>query len=166
MSIELPFMPIVHDNTDHAAWDVSVFVSGTPASKGSKSYKGMFRSKKTGRKVPILVESAGDKLADWRDDVRCALAPGGQPIKALGDAPIIASLHFVLYRPKSTSKKKTPAAIKKPDIDKLERAILDAAKSAGIYRDDSQVVGGIKSKRIAEIGETTGCLIQFAAVYP
>ena len=68
-------------------------------------------------------------------------------------------LRFILPRPKSTPKRKpTPPAIKRPDIDKLARAILDAL--TGIwFTDDSTVIDLRATKRIAEPDETTGVLI-------
>ena len=37
-----------------------------------------------------------------------------------------------------------------PDIDKLERAVLDAMTIAGVWGDDSQVVSGTRGKRYAD----------------
>ena len=55
---------------------------------------------------------------------------------------------FALPRPKSLAKK-VSAHIKRPDIDKLARAALDAL-SGVIWRDDSQVVELVASKSYAE----------------
>lgn len=145
--------------------DVDIFVPGIPGTQGSKSFKGMFRSKKTGRMVPILMESAGDKLASWRQDIREGLTAGdGNPVARLEGRPVLAVLHFTLTRPKSTPKTRTPLAVKKPDLDKLQRAVFDAMKSAGVYNDDSQIVACYSGKRLAEPGETTGCLIRLFAL--
>jgi Holliday junction resolvase RusA-like endonuclease len=65
---------------------------------------------------------------------------------------------FVLPRPKATPKKKTPPAIKKPDSDKLARAVLDGMTGV-VYVDDSQVVDVHSRKRLADIDETVGCQI-------
>lgn len=65
-------------------------------------------------------------------------------------------LGFVLPRPKSTPKRSpTPPATKRPDLDKLTRAVLDALTNVWLA-DDSQVVHIEASKRIAEIDETPG----------
>ena len=49
------------------------------------------------------------------------------------------NITFAFIRPKSVSAKKRPYVIVKPDIDKLERAVLDALTHHA-YDDDSQVV--------------------------
>jgi crossover junction endodeoxyribonuclease RusA len=67
-------------------------------------------------------------------------------------------LAFVMPRPKSAPKTKTLPAVKRPDIDKLTRAILDAITGICLV-DDSQVVGLKASKRIALPGEYPGCHI-------
>jgi crossover junction endodeoxyribonuclease RusA len=71
------------------------------------------------------------------------------------EGPIAVGLEFVLYRPVSTPKSKTPPATKKPDIDKLERAVLDALTHV-IWTDDAQVTIVLKRKRVAELGESPG----------
>lgn len=125
---------------------LSIFIPGDPAPQGSKRHVGR----------GVMVESSR-RVAPWRNDIRAALIDlRGQP-KTYFDGPVRIALEFVLYRPQSTPKRKTPPAVKKPDLDKLMRAVLDAVGSAGVWRDDSQVTQTICSKRLAEIGETTGC---------
>lgn len=141
-----------------SGYQFSVFVAGEPAPQGSKRYLGTYKDK-AGRTRGRMVESSA-KVAPWRAAVRDAFtAPDGQPKWRLGDAPIDAYLGFIMPRPKSTPKKKTPPAVKKPDIDKLQRAVFDAIGSAGVWGDDSQLVRVVAAKRIAEIGETPGCSI-------
>lgn len=128
---------------------LSIFVPGFAAPQGSKRHVGR----------GIMIESS-KKVAPWRADVRLALLDAdGQPL-AVFDGPVTVRLEFILRRPVSTPKKATPPATKKPDIDKLGRAILDAVSSAGCWRDDSQVVRLNLTKRLAEIGETPGCKIR------
>ncbi len=67
------------------------------------------------------------------------------------------TLEFRMPRPKSTPKA-TPAAVKRPDLDKLARAVLDAITGT-VLVDDSQVVDLSASKRLAEVGESPGALI-------
>jgi crossover junction endodeoxyribonuclease RusA len=124
------------------------FVPGIAAPQGSKRHVGN----------GIMVESS-KKLKPWRDDIRNALTDaGGQP-RARFDGAVCVRLEFILYRPASTPKRITPPATKKPDLDKLMRAILDAITSAGIWRDDSQVIRASISKRLAKLEETPGCHI-------
>lgn len=55
------------------------------------------------------------------------------------DDAVEINIFFAFVRPKSVSAKKRPYMIVKPDIDKLERAVLDALTHHA-YDDDSQVV--------------------------
>lgn len=128
---------------------LSVFIPGNPAPQGSKRHVGR----------GVMVESS-KAVKPWRSDIRSACLDGdGQPL-AYFDGPVTVRLDFVMRRPSSTPKKRTPPAIKKPDIDKLARAVLDAIGSAGCWRDDSQVVRLSLTKRLAEIGETAGCRLR------
>jgi crossover junction endodeoxyribonuclease RusA len=128
---------------------LTLFIPGEPAPQGSKRYLGK----------GIMIESS-KKVKPWRADIRAACLDGkGKPrIQFNGDA-VTVTAEFILKRPISTPKKKTPQAIKKPDLDKLTRALMDGIGSAGIWSDDSQVVKVIASKRLAEIDEVTGCRI-------
>ena len=73
--------------------------------------------------------------------------------------PVAVILEFVMPRPKTTPKSYTPAAVKKPDIDKLCRAILDGITHV-VIATDSQVTRLVADKRIAEIGEEAHVRIQ------
>lgn len=129
---------------------LSVFIPGNPAAKGNIRYLGQ----RGGR---AILTDATKNLKPWDSHVRSALADDeGQP-KARFDGAVHVELEFVMPRPLSTPKKRTPAAVKKPDLDKLQRAVFDAISSAGVWRDDSQVVSVTATKRIAEIDETPGC---------
>jgi crossover junction endodeoxyribonuclease RusA len=68
-------------------------------------------------------------------------------------------LSFVMPRPVGTPKRRTPPAIRRPDVDKLSRAVGDAL-SGVCWRDDSQVVDLHATKRLAERDEIPGVLIQ------
>lgn len=125
---------------------LSVFVPGHPAPQGSKRHVG----------GGVMVESS-KKVKPWRSDVRSMLLDGEGNPRARFDDAVHVHLEFIMPRPVSAPKRSTPPAIKKPDLDKLTRAVFDAIGSAGVWRDDSQVVGAIVAKRIAEIGETPGC---------
>lgn len=130
-----------------------VFVPGRPAPQGSKRHVGR----------GILVESSKD-LGPWRE--RVALAAHNEMVRlgrSVADGAVYVTLYFILPRPKSAPKSETPAAVKRPDLDKLQRAILDAL--TGIcFVDDSQVVTIYAHKRIAEPGETAGAEIRVEGV--
>jgi crossover junction endodeoxyribonuclease RusA len=124
---------------------IDIFIPGTPKAQGSKRHVGH----------GVMVESCKE-LPVWRESIRSALAKGnGQPAERFEGA-VICSLEFILYRPGSTPKRKTPPAMKKPDLDKLVRAVFDAIKSAGVIVDDSRIVELSARKRLAFIGEPEG----------
>ncbi|KAB7761211.1 RusA family crossover junction endodeoxyribonuclease [Mycolicibacterium mucogenicum] len=126
------------------------FVPGKAAPQGSKRHVGR----------GILVESSKE-VGPWRERVALA-AHNAMAGRALFNGAVVVMLNFVLPRPKSAPKTRTPAATKRPDLDKLERAILDALTDV-CFADDSQVVALLGHKRIAEIGETAGCEIRVEA---
>ena len=95
---------------------ISFFVPGAPAPQGSKRHVGHGR----------MVESS-KALGPWRE--RVALAAHSHADGLMG-GPIGIRLKFVMPRPKSTPKRTTPPAVKRPDIDKISRAILDAITAA------------------------------------
>jgi crossover junction endodeoxyribonuclease RusA len=134
-------------------WPLDVFVPGKPAPQGSMR---AIVHKHSGRAVAI--KDNNDRQKSWRADVRDAVLNvwDQSPI----DGPVQVAYDFVMPRPVSTPKRSTPAAIKKPDWDKLSRAISDALTSAGAYTDDSRTVDAHITKRIAEIGETPGARIR------
>ena len=108
---------------------ISFFAPGLPKPQGSKN---AFHSKSTGKIV--VVEQAGRPLKDWRDSVAVAARQAaGTPL----EGPIVVSLTFDLPRPKSHGKK-TTYPDKRPDIDKLVRAALDAMTKI-CFTDDGQI---------------------------
>lgn len=131
-----------------------VFVAGSPAPQGSKKYLGN----------GIMVESS-KAVKPWRVDVAWAAR---EVFPAPFDGPVRLELGFVMPRPKNAPKKSTPAAVKRPDLDKLARAVLDAITGVVVV-DDSQIVHLVATKRIAEIGEQSGVELtayQVGAVTP
>ena len=121
-----------------------VFIEGRPAPQGSKRHLGN----------GIMVESS-KAVKPWRVDV--AWRARGAFLTPF-DGPVKLELEFVMPRPKSTPKKSTPAAIKRPDVDKLARAVLDAITGV-VVADDSQIVHLVATKRIAELDEQTGVML-------
>lgn len=131
---------------------------GIPAPQGSKKTI----PAKDGRghytgKVSVLESSA--RLKPWRQVVAAAARLARGPmVPAAG--PIVMTLEFRLPRPKGhygtgrNAGKLKPSApehhLVKPDVDKLERGILDALTMAGLYGDDSQVVAVTSFKRYAD----------------
>lgn len=129
---------------------LTFFVPGKPAPQGSKRHIGN----------GVLLESS-PHVGPWRERVAIAAhnAMNGRPIYS---GQVEVWLDFILPRPKSTPKTRTPPAIKRPDIDKLARAILDAITGT-ILADDAQVTYLSATKRLAEIDETPGVRIEVNA---
>jgi crossover junction endodeoxyribonuclease RusA len=128
-----------------------LFVPGKPAPQGSKRHVGN----------GILVESS-KAVAPWRTLVAWSAAQQWKWPPALSAVAI--ELEFVMPRPAGTPKKSTPPAIKRPDLDKLERAVFDALTDV-CWKDDSQVVEAHATKRLAEIGELPGVHISIVWEY-
>lgn len=131
---------------------ICIFIPGIPAAKGNIRYLGQ----RGGR---AILTDATKNLKPWDSHVRTALADDAGHPRAYFDGAVHVELQFVMPRPMSTPKRITPPAVKKPDLDKLQRAVFDAISSAGVWRDDSQVVSVTATKRIAEIGETPGLVL-------
>lgn len=129
-------------STVEAARSISFSVFGIPTPKGSKR---AFVVK--GR--PIVTESAGEKLKDWSRRVSEVVqsVAGSQP--AL-DGAIKAEVFFTLPRPKSGRKADT-WHMKRPDLDKLLRALFDECSGA-LFADDAQVAE-IRAMKVYARGE-------------
>lgn len=117
----------------------SFYVLGIPATQGSKRafvINGRARMR----------ESSSEKLHTWYTSVRTA-AFNEFPAPVAG--PVCIRVRFEMPRPKAHYRTGAHADAlridaphwceKKPDLDKLVRAVLDAM-TAVVYRDDSQVV--------------------------
>lgn len=129
---------------------VRFFVSGKSEPQGSTRafvVKGRAR-----------VTSSNPNLNQWRDLI-ASEAQGQFPAPHLG--PVHLQALFSLPKPRSYPKKLVPAT-KRPDLDKLVRAICDAL-TAIAWLDDSQVTQIHATKRYAEPDEPPGVLITIEA---
>jgi Holliday junction resolvase RusA-like endonuclease len=118
---------------------VSFTVTGRPVPQGSKR---AFVNYWTGQ--PVMKEMAGERLSDWRSAVRDAavrvmlgMAPGAARVPLTG--PLSVSLAFTLPKPKSAPKTRRTWPDKRPDLDKLVRAVLDGL-TGPLFADDAQVI--------------------------
>lgn len=120
---------------------LSFYVEGIPIPQGSK--KGFSRMGST--HVQIVDDNAA-KLKPWRNTVRLAAydALAGRTGFSEG---VSVFLDFDLPRPKSVRRLKPHV---KPDLDKLQRAILDALTDAKVWGDDGQVLTIHAVKRYAD----------------
>ena len=122
---------------------ITFFVAGEPAPKGSTRAFVVH-----GR--PIIT-GANRRTKDWE----MRIATEAQALSAdCVSCPVAVHGWFILPRPKSLPRK-VLHHVKKPDLDKLGRALLDGLTGI-LYVDDSQVVELSLSKHYASAGEPTG----------
>ena len=125
-----------------AAGPFTFEVAGTAAPQGSK--KGFQRGKGV-----VLVEMSKN-LPSWRAAVvRAATAAFTGTVM---DCPVSVQATFRIPKPKSTKFREYPAG--PPDTDKLQRAVGDALKIAGIITDDSRIVHWDAAKVWGSAGAT------------
>lgn len=123
------------------------FVPGRPAPQGSKN-----AFVRGGRAVVVEVSKG---VKPWREAVQdAAVTHGCQPL----DGPVSVRLTFLMPRPKAMPKKANLTMTKKPDLDKLARAVLDALTGV-CFDDDSQVTRLLVVKRRAGTSEEPGVMI-------
>lgn len=152
--------------------DFEVFVPGIPRPQGSKI------------RTRYGMRDASDYLKVWRNTVHseaaiAKLKAGGMASTTLLDGPLVLGVEFLFERPQKhfhwTSshgvrmrqglRDNAPTYVTStPDLDKCLRAVKDAGKTAGLYGDDSQVVGfagfPLTAKRYANPGEQPGARIR------
>ncbi|QTF82068.1 RusA-like resolvase [Mycobacterium phage Fefferhead] len=150
-----------------------MFVPGKPAPQGSKDFKGFAKPLPgQARGKAILVESCKE-VGPWRERIALAaqqaMLDNGLPVLDHPPSgsrerryPVTASLTFVMPRPSGTPKSYTPAAVKRPDLDKLARAVLDGLTDV-CWIDDSQVDDMHCRKVLAEIAQQPGVHIRVAS---
>lgn len=118
---------------------LAVHVVGTPKQQGSK--RGfVVPGKGGGRARAVIVDDNKKPLKDWRTDVVLACRAAVEASTGTSwplPGPLAVRLVFAMPRP---ARPKWPWPAVKPDIDKLERAVLDALTDAGVWVDDAQVV--------------------------
>lgn len=134
---------------------LTIDVVGLPAPQGSKK---AFYNKKTGH---INQVESSKKVAPWRQDVVHAAQAAAVDQEWTPPAePVEISIDFYLARPRyhfrtgaraNELKPNAPSYVdKKPDVDKLARATLDALTNSAVIRDDAQVAALTLVKRYAD----------------
>jgi Holliday junction resolvase RusA-like endonuclease len=120
--------------------EISFVVPGVPIPQGSM--RGFVR----GGKVRVTSDNA--KLRNWRQMIAgvafAKMSIGNVPMLM---GPVRVEAIFYLPRPQSVSVRALP--IKRPDLDKLTRAVLDGMTDGGVFHDDSQVVHLVVEKQYA-----------------
>jgi Holliday junction resolvase RusA-like endonuclease len=89
---------------------------------------------------PIVTDQKGSKLKPWREAVRSTAVDAAGEAWAPIDGPVRVDLWFAMPKPQSVPKTRRTWPMRKPDLDKLARACLDALTQAGILADDARVV--------------------------
>jgi crossover junction endodeoxyribonuclease RusA len=125
---------------------VRITVAGIPAPQGSKRHVGGGRMVEQSRAV-----------GPWREAIRAetqrAMSNDWNTIKTW---PVTIQIVFRLPRPKSA-----PASViwpaKRPDVDKLARAVLDGLVAGGAIADDCLVVYLSAKKTFASETRGPGC---------
>lgn len=116
---------------------MSVFtamVLGVPVPQGSLRTLGRGR----------VVHNNDEKLRPWRDSIAWAVRERMDTSPPL-EGPVEVTATFVLPRPQSAPKRRW-APDRKPDLDKLIRALLDGITAGGGWVDDAQVISMIAVK--------------------
>jgi crossover junction endodeoxyribonuclease RusA len=136
---------------------VVIEVFGVPLPQGNKTvYNGHVVEGKT--------PDAREAFKSWRGAVADKARSAAEVHGTFPDGPLHLSLTFWMPKPAS-AKKGERWHWKRPDIDKLERAVLDALTQSGLIRDDSRVCSVAKSKLYA-IDRAPGVLISIAELVP
>lgn len=134
-------------------------VHGTPKPQGSKRHVGN----------GVMIESAGEALRSWREDVKQAALRERLQL----DEPLSGSIEvhatFWLARPRSHFRSGRNAHLlreaapsypwRRPDLDKLLRSTLDAISSADLWLDDCCAVCICTTKAYATTDAPPGALL-------
>lgn len=131
-------------------------VLGVPVPQGSMRALGPGRMK----------HHNADKLRPWRDSVAWQVRQGMADAGLDGpfEGPVEVHVTFILPRPKSAPKSRW-APDRRPDGDKLERALFDAITAGGAWVDDSQVVTCMWSKVYPSDGQAPGVMFVVRPAY-
>jgi Holliday junction resolvase RusA-like endonuclease len=117
-------------------------------------------AKKMGNVYVARVYEAGTAEA-WKSDVIRTARPQ-RPASPI-EGPLRVSIDFLLPRPKRLMRQRDPDGPiyceSKPDRDNLEKAVLDAFKTDGWFRDDCQVVSGEVRKFYHAKAEAPGACV-------
>lgn len=140
---------------------VSIFVRGLPAPQGSKKQVRIQHGPRKGE--TLMIDVKPKELKTWRADVAMSLLIARRKVpagwldakdKKNARVPYKLTVIFVVPRPPSDVTSKQPiadldyavpkasapkVATRKPDLDKLVRAVCDAVKEI-IWKDDCQMI--------------------------
>ena len=106
----------------------------------------------------VITTSDNPALKSWQSRVAFAATTAlrGVQLELAGGVHVTAD--FYLPRPKALAKSYQGPHLKKPDLDKLQRAVLDALTGV-LYADDNQVAKLDGEKKYASLGDEPRCEI-------
>jgi Holliday junction resolvase RusA-like endonuclease len=113
---------------------LQVYIKGIAAPKGSKTLYGT-RMVESSKKLPAWMQQAKTVFAE------AALTNPQTPFTGALKAEIV----FIMERPKSVNR---ITYTTKPDLDKLCRAIFDAAEQAGLFITGDQQIAELQAKKV------------------
>lgn len=112
-------------------------VYGVAAPKGNKSAFPVRR--KAGGLGVAVKEGKSERFADWRRRVEEVVQTKAREGVPMHDGPLAVRLQFYLPRPQSEPKTRRTWPVRKPDLDKLCRGVLDCL-SGVLIADDARVI--------------------------
>ncbi len=136
--------------------EVAFKVMGEPVPQGS------VRAFVTKSGRPIITHS-NRNTTEWRQRI-ARVAQDTRPNKWEMDRAILLDIVFLMPRPKSLPKK-IIQDVKRPDLDKLVRAVMDALTGI-FYQDDSQVTQLTASKNYTQKDDPPGVVIRIIGRSP
>lgn len=128
-------------------------VRGIPAPKGSLKCVGG-----RGGSPHTLVPNNAKTLKPWTERLVEAAKRGAQTLGGPYGGPV--GVQAVFYLPKGPTVRRWAPWARGADLDKLDRALLDALQTGGVLTDDAQVVDLWTSKRYADHDHPAGVTIQ------
>jgi crossover junction endodeoxyribonuclease RusA len=129
---------------------VTFAVVGTPEPKGS-----MRAFVRGGRAV---LTSDNPNLKRWQRTVMTEAMRVSTAATQILSGSVAVELTFRLPRPKALPKRRETPHVKRPDVDKLARGVLDALTGV-VWADDSQVAALRATKRYAGLNEPPGAVV-------
>lgn len=135
---------------------IAFFVPGEPKAKARANHSKPFMGKDGKMGIRSYVD---DKTASYQAKVRHYLLQvcPDEPL----DCPLSLNMQFVFLKPKTAKKRAYPAV--KPDLDNLEKAVMDALNKLA-YTDDARVVTKASLKAYTDDPKKEGVWVQLAIV--
>jgi Holliday junction resolvase RusA-like endonuclease len=144
---------------------ISFFVAGIP--KAQPRPRAFARMLPGGKAIARVYEAG--TAEGWKSAIAIAAKPF-IPATPL-EGPIQVNISFYFPRPKAHFRKngelkpESPAwHTGRPDRDNLDKAVLDALTTLGIWKDDGQVCAGMPLKLYAPPGHPSGATIKVTPI--